>query len=234
MDRDFKGVWICKEIWLDNKLTWMEKLFITEINSLDNENGCYASNSYFAEFFNLSTVRCSQIINSLISKGYLSASYIRNGKEIKQRVLKILNTGIKNSKGGIKNILKGYKENFKESNTINNTYNNIQGPGIPPPVTNKKKKEKKLTDQQIIDKTELVKLFEERYLYYYKTPILWSTKEIMSIINLITKRPLEEIKKKFKLLEYKVDLQPNWYTLIPSCLSVNYNKLSEARDQYDD
>jgi len=26
MERDFKGVWIPKEVWLDENLTWMEKL----------------------------------------------------------------------------------------------------------------------------------------------------------------------------------------------------------------
>ena len=126
MERDFKGVWICKEIWLDNKLTWMEKLFITEINSLDKEKGCFASNNYFADFFNVSPGRCSQIISSLIKKGYMSAEYIKKGKEIEKRVLRILNTPIKNSKGGIKNIKDEYLENDKDNNTlINNTINNI-------------------------------------------------------------------------------------------------------------
>ena len=105
----------------------MEKLFITEINSLDKEQGCFASNNYFAKFFNVSPGRCSQIINSLIQKGYMSAEYEREGKEIKKRVLRILNTPIKNSKGGIKNIKDEYLENDKDNNTlINNTINNTK------------------------------------------------------------------------------------------------------------
>lgn len=131
-NRDFKGVWIPKEIWLDNKLTWMEKLFLVEINSLDNEEGCFASNSYLGEFFNLSNGRVSQIIKSLLEKQYLSAEYEMEGKEVKRRVLRILDTGIKyskqvgikNIKGGIKNIKQEYLENDKDNNTIfNNTIN---------------------------------------------------------------------------------------------------------------
>ena len=133
MERDFKGVWIPKEIWLDSNLTWMEKLFIVEINSLDNEDSCYASNSYLGKFFNLSNGRVSQIIKSLIEKQYVSAEYEMEGKEVKKRYLTILNTciknikqgGIKNSKGGIKDSKEGYLENDKDNNTVfNNTINN--------------------------------------------------------------------------------------------------------------
>ena len=57
MNREFKGVWIPKEVWIDDKLTWMEKLFLTEIDSLDNEKHCFASNKYFEEFLILSNGR---------------------------------------------------------------------------------------------------------------------------------------------------------------------------------
>ena len=117
MNRDFKGVWIPKEVWINEDLTWMEKMFYVEIDSLDNENGCYASNKYFSEFFNLSKPRVSQIINALIKKGFLKAKYIREGKQVKKRVLNIINRGIKNTK-------QGYLENYKESNTSNNNIEN--------------------------------------------------------------------------------------------------------------
>lgn len=127
MNRDFKGVWIPKEIWLDDNLTWIEKLFLTEINSLDNEDGCFASNNYFAKFFKLTAGRCSQIINKLIEKVYLSAEYEKSGKQTTKRVLRILNRGIKYSKGGIKKIKQGYLENAQDINTnINNTGNNTK------------------------------------------------------------------------------------------------------------
>jgi hypothetical protein len=134
--RYFKGVWIPREIWLNSDLTWMEKLFITEINSLDNDEGCYASNEYFSVFFGLTKQRCSQIINSLIIKKYVSCEYVREGKLIKKRVLRILDTGIKNIYRGIKNTLGGYQENAKENNIIyNNTVNNTKRGGRFTPPT---------------------------------------------------------------------------------------------------
>ena len=88
--RDFKGIWITKEIWLDSELNWIEKLMLAEINSLDGDNGCFASNDYFSKFFKLSKTRISQIINSLIQKKYISAEYIKKGNEIVKRVLHTL------------------------------------------------------------------------------------------------------------------------------------------------
>lgn len=87
--RNFKGMWIPKEIWINKNLTWMEKLFLTEINSLDNDLGCFASNNYFSDFFDLSKSRCSEIINSLIEKNYLTVNYEYENKEIKKRILKL-------------------------------------------------------------------------------------------------------------------------------------------------
>ena len=127
-ERDFKGVWIPKEIWLNNDLTIMEKVFLVEIDSLDNEDGCYASNKHFSEFFQLSKGRCSQIINSLKEKGYIKISYKRKDNQIEKRTIRVvnkLNTPIKYIKGGIKYSKGGYLENAKENNTLyNNTINN--------------------------------------------------------------------------------------------------------------
>lgn len=123
MNRAFKGVWIPKSIWINTELTWMEKLFIVEIDSLDNKDGCFASNKYFASFFNLSAGRCSQIINDLKKKKYISIHYVKKDKVIEKRVIRILNTPIKNTKGGgIKNTKGGYLEYDEDNNTfINNT-----------------------------------------------------------------------------------------------------------------
>ena len=80
--RDFKGIWIPKEIWLNKDLKLIEKIFLVEIDSLDNEVGCFASNKYFAEFFNISKGRCSQIINKLQEKGLILIVFEREGKLI--------------------------------------------------------------------------------------------------------------------------------------------------------
>lgn len=118
--RGFKGVWIPAEYWLDANLTMSEINMITEIDSLDNGNGCYASNKHFAEFFGVTKGRASQIIASLKVKGYISISYDRDGKQITRRVIRVvnkLNRGIKNTKPPIKNTKEGYLENCEERNT---------------------------------------------------------------------------------------------------------------------
>jgi hypothetical protein len=54
--RDFRGLWIPREIWFHPHLTLLEKSLWAEIYSLyDRERkGCYASNEYLAKFFNCS------------------------------------------------------------------------------------------------------------------------------------------------------------------------------------
>lgn len=132
MKRSFKGVWIPKEIWLNKDLILIEKIFLVEIDSLDNDNGCFASNKYFSDFFGVSKGRCTQIIKSLEAKKYVSIRIERQGNQIIKRVVKILNRGSKyskqpseNIKGGSENIKGGYLENDDDNNTsINNTDNN--------------------------------------------------------------------------------------------------------------
>ena len=100
MKRDFKGIWIPSEIWLNKDLSLIEKCFIVEIDSLDNSDGCFASNGYFAEFFSISKSRCSQIIKGLETKEFISIQYHYEGKQIIKRVVNILKGGIKKTKGG--------------------------------------------------------------------------------------------------------------------------------------
>jgi len=115
-NRGFKGIWIPACYWLDPNLTIQEMLFLAEIDSLDiDEKGCYASNKHFSDFFGVTTGRCSQVINSLKEKEYISIGYVYGeNKQIEKRVIRVvnkLNTPIKNIKGG-------YLENAKGSNTL--------------------------------------------------------------------------------------------------------------------
>lgn len=71
-ERDFKGVWIPKEVWLDSRLNMLEKGILTEIDSLDkDETGCFASNKYLADFCQCSETKVSTAISKLINLGYL-------------------------------------------------------------------------------------------------------------------------------------------------------------------
>jgi len=79
-ERDFKGIWIPKEIWLSPELSLMEKVLFVEIHSLDNERGCFASNRYFADFFGVSPRQIATCIASLKEKGFVTVS-IQNQNE---------------------------------------------------------------------------------------------------------------------------------------------------------
>ena len=102
-NRGFKGVWIPANIWLDEGLTIQEMLFLIEIDSLDATNeGCYASNKHFSEFFGLSTRRCTQIISELKQKGYITVEIIINKKkQVEKRTIRVSKKNIG-----------GYQENF--------------------------------------------------------------------------------------------------------------------------
>ena len=75
-ERQFKGIWIPKEIWLDNNLSALDKVILAEIDSLDDENnGCYASNQYIADFCKCSESKVSKTISTLKKQGYI---YVQN------------------------------------------------------------------------------------------------------------------------------------------------------------
>lgn len=131
-ERGFKGVWIPREIWLSKELTLREKVMIVEIDSLETEdNGCYASNSYFSEFFNISNSTVSEIIKSLVDKGWITSEIIKEGKQIVERRLRIKRPPFpyigysENGIGGIRKSEEGYSENTKENNIYINNIKNI-------------------------------------------------------------------------------------------------------------
>lgn len=116
MERNFKGIWIPKEIWENQSLSILEKVFLVEIDSLDNKDGCYASNKYFAEFFKISRSRCTQIIKSLKDQKLITVKNFYTGKSVSRRLIRVVkkfNTSGKYSKSG-------WLENSEDNNTKNN------------------------------------------------------------------------------------------------------------------
>lgn len=67
--RNFKGIWIPKNIYLNQNLSWTEKILLIEIDSLDNEKGCFASNKHFAKFLNVKENTISIYIKHLKELG---------------------------------------------------------------------------------------------------------------------------------------------------------------------
>jgi DNA-binding MarR family transcriptional regulator len=139
MKRKFKGIWIPAEVWESSQLTLQEKVFLVEIDSLDNDKGCYANNNYFAKFFGLSTTRVSLVINSLIKKGYVNSTILQS--EGNKRTLKTSLTKVKDP----------IQQNLKHNNTVNNT-------------TNKEKEELFDIFWKIYDKPVSKKIAKQKFL----------------------------------------------------------------------
>jgi len=126
LERDFKGIWIPKEIWFDEELTALEKIILVEINSLDvGEKGCYASNKYLAEFCQCTEIKISNSVKKLIELGYVEVIKFDGRK-------RYLKTDLKKVKGRLKESLRQDKRKFKadlkkikDINIYNNIDNNI-------------------------------------------------------------------------------------------------------------
>lgn len=72
-NRDFKGVWIPKGLYLAEDLSWTEKILLIEIQSLDkgDESGCFASNEYLGKFLGIKGSSAANMISKLKRLGYL-------------------------------------------------------------------------------------------------------------------------------------------------------------------
>ena len=123
-NRDFKGVWIPKEVWLNDKLSLVEKCLLVEIDSLDKgEKGCFASNEYLANFFNLSESRMANIISDLKKRGYLRQIYF-DGRQRGLRIVKSEVWFTENDKADSPKKVKQTTRKREHTNTMNNTLNN--------------------------------------------------------------------------------------------------------------
>ena len=91
-----QGVFIHKSFFEIEDLSLPQKIIFAKVCDLDNEKGCYASNKYFAELFNISPRQVSTHINNIIKKGYLSSKFkYKDGtKEIDYRVLNTTSRGM--------------------------------------------------------------------------------------------------------------------------------------------
>lgn len=125
------------DVRYDKRLKPNEKLLFSEITALSNKRGyCNASNNYFAQLYDVTTVTASNWVNHLKDRGYIDVEMIYDGKQIKERRIFVNSNPIKENfntpkekvEDPIKNNFKGgIKEKFKENITrINNTSKNKQ------------------------------------------------------------------------------------------------------------
>ena len=199
MNRDFRGIWIPKEIWLNKDLSTNEKILLAEIESLGGlSNGCFASNQYLAEFFDLSKDRISKLISGLKNKGYITVELIyKEGTcEVEQRLIRIVPSsyfylGGQNYLGGIGEnndyITKQYNINNnnktskkKTTKEVRHKYGEFKNVLLSDKDLEKLKTEygEELVEKYIKKMDEWIELNGRRYKNYYLALRQWMNKEI--------------------------------------------------------
>ncbi len=120
VNRDFKGVWIPKEIYLNTNLSWTEKILLVEINSLDTGEGCFAGNEYLGKFLGKSSGSIANTISQLRSRKIIVDRRFDGRKRyisVNSALMKTLKQDSLKHEGSV-------NEKMKHSNTSINTINN--------------------------------------------------------------------------------------------------------------
>ena len=88
--RDFKGIWIPKEIWLSKELSILDKVLLSEISSLSND----VDNEYFAEFCGCSVSSVIKSIKKLNNLGLIKHEVKNNKSENSKKNINIYSESI--------------------------------------------------------------------------------------------------------------------------------------------
>jgi hypothetical protein len=89
MEREFKGVWVPKEIYLHEGLTPTDKFLLVEIDSLSKNGECFASNEHFSKFLGITKKHVSKLISKFVNMGLITVDlkYKENTKEVEKRII---------------------------------------------------------------------------------------------------------------------------------------------------
>ncbi|MCT3078252.1 helix-turn-helix domain-containing protein [Leuconostoc citreum] len=114
----------------DKNLIKGSTLLYGEITALSNQKGfCWASDNYFSELYGVDKRSIQRWLSSLEENGYIQRIVEREGKQIKNRYIKICDKNVstlttKTSYRSDKNVVPPTDKNVRENNTSINTTNN--------------------------------------------------------------------------------------------------------------
>lgn len=97
-ESNFKGIWIPKEILLNNDLTDKEKIVLSiSLCFSEDDKACYVGNRYLARILNVTQNRASKIVSSLQDKGYVEVkmNYYEDKNSIKNREIILTDKALK-------------------------------------------------------------------------------------------------------------------------------------------
>lgn len=193
----------------DVELSLEEKHICIEIDAFSRGGKCYVSNKHFAKRFFLSTNRVSKIISGLKEKRIISVElvYEENSKEIKERILRLIDERILLILGNIEvlenkpigvlaKMTIGIGKNDKENNKSNNIINNKN---ISSSECEVKKKKEKNINQVSLETDNVLNLYQLIFNYWNNksntTEALVKHKDLNDKI----KKSIDRCKKELKL-----------------------------------
>lgn len=151
LPRDFKGIWIPKEIWLHPDLSCTEKCLWAEIDSLDREiEGCTASNAYLGKLFDLSERSLREKLSRLRNMGLIIYEKTDGRiRTMRSSVKTLLRTS--DRQNSTKPNSEGRKPAPRDGgnpppSTRDHTYkeNKVENPPLPPPLEASKEEEEEI------------------------------------------------------------------------------------------
>ena len=186
MERDFKGIWIPKEIWLDDRLNALEKMILMEIDSLDtDEKGCYATNDYIAEFCQCTSTKVSLAVKKLVELEYIEVvKFDGRRRLIKSRL-----------ENNYKQTLKKLKADFKNINALYNDKRNIER-------NIEINKKEIIKEKRYFEDDNLNDLFKDFLSMRKKIKAVNSDRAITLLINKLSKY---DDKTKIKMIENSIE-----------------------------
>jgi len=124
MARQFKGVWIPAELYLDKTITWTQKIILLEVDSFSkNKLECFVSNEHLANLIGISESGIEKAIRALVEMNRLERKrQVINGSN---RRLMRLPTSIEC--GSVPHSTEGTNLTQVRT-TINNNYNQVPKP----------------------------------------------------------------------------------------------------------
>jgi len=113
--KEWQGAWIPRSVWIEKKLTWMEKCLWSEIYSLHDEKrgGCWASNSHLAKIMDSTPASIANAISKMRKLGMVQTVSISGMSRVIlavdpiHQVMKGVNQVVK---GGLTTRLKGVNQ----------------------------------------------------------------------------------------------------------------------------
>ena len=125
MEREFKGVWIPKEVWLNNELSLVEKALLAEIDSFSGDGKAfYKSNETIQEEYKISRPTISKALKKLEGMGFIKVEFDGRKRKVTYQADRKIFTGRRKEFYG--QTVKKFPAAGKNSTSINTTKEQVK------------------------------------------------------------------------------------------------------------